>query len=65
LSRPLILIVARQVGSLQKVARYAKPVFGAMLVLVGAMVLTGVDKRLEAALLNIMPDWLIVFITGF
>jgi hypothetical protein len=44
-------------GSLQTLARYAPPVFGAMLVLVGALVLTDADKLLEAALIDIMPDW--------
>ncbi|PLK22529.1 cytochrome C biogenesis protein [Porphyrobacter sp. TH134] len=57
--------IGKGAGSLQKLARYAKPVFGAMLVLVGMLVLTEADKRVEAAVLNIMPDWLIVFTTGF
>lgn len=57
--------IGKGAGSLQSFARSAKPVFGAMLVLVGVLVLTGADKLLEAALLNIMPEWLIVFTTGF
>lgn len=36
-----------------------------VLVLVGFVVLTGADKLLEAALLDIMPDWLVIFTTGF
>jgi hypothetical protein len=39
------------------------PVFGA--VLVGSLALTGADKLLEAILLEIMPDWLLIFTTGF
>ncbi len=57
--------IGKRAGTLQKLARYAKPVFGAMLVLVGALVLTGADKLIEAALVNIMPDWLIIFTTRF
>lgn len=57
--------IGKGAGSLQKLARYAKPVFGAMLAVVGMLVLTGGDKLVEAAVLNLMPDWLIVFTTGF
>jgi len=57
--------IGKGAGSLQRLARYAKPVFGAMLVLVGALVLTGADKLIEAALLNLMPDWLIAITTRF
>jgi len=45
------------------VAARAKPLFGGALVLVGALILTGFDKRLEAALLLAMPDWLVIFTT--
>lgn len=50
---------------LQSVARYAKPVFGIVLAVVGLLVLTGLDKQLEAAILDILPDWLVVFTTRF
>lgn len=50
---------------LQSFAVYGKPLFGSMLVLVGAMILTGLDKVLEAWLLDIMPFWLIEFTTRF
>lgn len=46
-------------------AHYAKPILGVTLVLVGAMVLTGFDKAIEAALLNILPQDLITFTTRF
>ena len=52
-------------GSLQKLASYAKPVFGGTLLLVGLMVVTGADKVIEAAILDLMPDWLIAFTTRF
>lgn len=57
--------IGKRAGGLQMLARFAKPVFGIMLVLVGLMVITGLDKALEAALLNLMPDWLVVFTTRF
>lgn len=50
---------------LQSLARYAKPVFGMILVLVGLMVLTGLDKSLEAAALDNMPAWLVEITTRY
>ena len=57
--------IGARAGALQKLARYAKPVFGATLVLVGLMVVTGADKAIEAAIVELMPDWLIAFTTRF
>lgn len=45
-------------------ARYGKPLFGAALVVVGALVLSGFDKLLEAALLDVLPAGLITFTTS-
>lgn len=50
---------------LQSLSRYAKPAFGAVLVIVGLLVLTGFDKAIEAWVLEIMPDWLVRFTTRF
>lgn len=49
----------------QALARYGKPLFGAALVLVGSLILSGVDKVVEAWMLGIMPLWLIEFTTRF
>lgn len=57
--------LGRGAGSLQRLARFAKPFFGLMLLLVGGMVITGADKLLEAAMLDAMPQWLVVFTTRF
>ncbi|WP_260483763.1 cytochrome c biogenesis CcdA family protein [Sphingomicrobium flavum] len=46
-------------------ARYAKPILGVTLILVGAMVLTGFDKLIEAALIDLLPPGLIAFTTRF
>lgn len=49
----------------QALGRYGKPLFGGVLVLVGVMILTGLDKIIEAGLLEIMPAGLIEFTTRF
>ena len=51
--------------SLQAIARYAKPVFGVSLVLVGLLVVTGADRQLETLALDAMPEWLIHLTTRF
>jgi cytochrome c biogenesis protein CcdA len=43
-------------GVLEKGAR-AKKLLGWLLIALGAMVLTGIDKILEAWALGILPDW--------
>jgi cytochrome c biogenesis protein CcdA len=42
-----------------------KTIMGGVLVLVGLLVLTGVDKRLEAALVDLSPAWLTELTTKF
>jgi cytochrome c-type biogenesis protein len=42
-----------------------KTIMGGILVLVGTLVLTGVDKRLEAALVDLSPAWLTELTTKF
>jgi cytochrome c-type biogenesis protein len=44
---------------------WAKPLFGAALVLVGAFILFEFDKRIETAILDLSPAWLIRFTTAF
>ncbi|MGB3471611.1 MAG: cytochrome c biogenesis protein CcdA [Erythrobacter sp.] len=51
--------------ALQAVSRYAKPIFGAALLVVGVMVLSGFDKVVEIAMLNALPDSVIAFTTSF
>lgn len=46
-------------------ARYAKPIFGAALVLVGLFILTGFERQVETWVLDAMPNWLIRFTTRF
>jgi cytochrome c biogenesis protein CcdA len=44
---------------LMRVSRIAKPIIGATLITIGVLVLTGVDKYVEAALTQAMPEWLL------
>jgi cytochrome c biogenesis protein CcdA len=46
-------------------SRWLKPAAGALFVGLGALVLTGLDKAIEAALVAAMPDWLVAFTTRF
>lgn len=51
--------------ALRALAQYAKPIFGAALLAVGLMVLTGFDKVVEIALLDALPESLVRFTTSF
>jgi hypothetical protein len=39
--------------------------FGVLLIVFGALVLTGIDKRLETTLVNASPQWLTDLTTRF
>lgn len=51
--------------ALRAMAQYAKPIFGAALLVVGLMVLTGFDKVIEIALLDALPESVVRFTTAF
>jgi cytochrome c-type biogenesis protein len=57
--------LAKRSGGVMKVAPYAKKIAGSAFLLVGVLMLTGWDKRLEAGVLDLMPDWLVAFTTRF
>lgn len=57
--------MAKKASRLQLVAKNTRPIFGWLLILVGALILSGFDKLLEAQLLTIMPDWLITLTTRY
>lgn len=50
---------------LMSVAGWIKPLAGIIFVSVGMMILTGLDKVLEAALLQASPDWLLNLTTSY
>jgi cytochrome c-type biogenesis protein len=48
---------------LARMSRVGKPLMGAAFVSIGAFVLTGLDKIVEASLTRAMPDWLVTVTT--
>lgn len=52
-------LVTTHEASLARVAAVGKPLMGALLLLVGVLTLSGVDKVIEAWLVERMPDWLV------
>lgn len=44
-------------------ARVGRIAFGGVLVAVGLAALTGIDRMIEASLVQIMPEWLVLFAT--
>jgi cytochrome c biogenesis protein CcdA len=50
-------------ATLTRVATIGKPVMGTMLLLVGALALTGADKTIEAWMVDHMPPWLLALTT--
>ncbi len=62
---PLILLgglshatMMRVRGSLSSFGHAAKALMGGLFVVLGVLILTGFDRRLEALILSISPDWL-------
>lgn len=51
--------IATRRAVLTRLSVVAKPLMGAVLIGVGAFVLTGFDKSIEAVLTRAMPDWLV------
>jgi cytochrome c-type biogenesis protein len=69
---PLMLLglVSRQAlmrwrGGLAAAGRAAKAAMGAVMVLLGLLLLTGLDKRVEAAAVSASPDWLNAITTRY
>lgn len=48
---------------LTRTSHFAKPLMGTAFVAIGALVLTGLDKIVEASLTRAMPDWLVTVTT--
>ena len=65
----LVAIGARSLatrgGGVAKVAPFAKKIAGGAFLLVAVLMLSGLDKRVEAGLLDLMPDWLVGFTTKY
>jgi cytochrome c-type biogenesis protein len=52
-------------GRLLSVGKYGKQLFGFVLLILGVLIATGVDKSLEAWILNRTPDWLTAVTTKY
>jgi cytochrome c-type biogenesis protein len=52
-------------GRLLSVGKYGKQVFGLVMLALGVLIATGVDKSLEAWILDRTPDWLTAVTTKF
>lgn len=50
---------------LMRAGRGLRAALGALLILLGVLILSGVDKRLEAALVEAAPEWLVDVTTRF
>jgi cytochrome c biogenesis protein CcdA len=55
----------RRQAALRQAAGIARPLVGGALLLTAALVLSGGDKLIEAALVRVMPDWLTGLTTRF
>lgn len=51
--------------SFDKLSQYAKPVMGGVFITLGLAIIFSIDKFIEIALINVMPDWLTNFTTQF
>ena len=51
--------------ALQNAGRISKPLFGAVLLIVAFLVLSGMDKAVEAVFVQSMPDWLVTLTTRY
>lgn len=51
--------------AMQSLAKYAKPILGAAVLLAGVLVVTGFDKMIEIWVLDAMPQSLVEFTTRF
>lgn len=69
---PLILLgsvsraaVLRMRGRMMAAGRHGKSILGGLLLLLGAAILSGADKSLEAWAVSVSPDWLTSLTTRF
>ncbi len=52
-------------GRMMEAGQKAKKIFGAALLLIGILVLSGADKSFEKWALNVMPDWLVTLTSRY
>lgn len=59
------MTIAKLRGGLGRFGRIGRGVLGGLFVAVGALILSGTDKALQATLLSHSPDWLVQLTTSF
>lgn len=52
-------------GRMMEAGQKARKIFGAALLLIGILVLSGADKSFEKWALNVMPDWLVTLTSRY
>ncbi len=57
--------LSRRRAKLARLAELAKPILGTVLLLVGLLILSGLDKMIETRLTDTMPPWLVNLTTRF
>lgn len=58
-------VLARWRSKLMSTGKTGKRVLGVLLLAIGIAILTGMDRRAEAAILEQLPDWMITWSTAF
>jgi cytochrome c biogenesis protein CcdA len=62
LSRQSMMRVKSKLVTAGKVGKY---LLGVLLILLGLLIIFGLDKKIETLILSIMPDWLVLLTTKF
>jgi len=57
--------LAGRMSTVRSIARWGKPILGGILILIGVAIVIGLDKQVEGAVLDVLPDWLVAFTTSF
>ena len=52
-------------GKMASIGNTGKKILGGIMLVLGVLIISGLDKHLEAALVNIAPDWLTRLSTTF
>jgi cytochrome c-type biogenesis protein len=58
-------LFSRWRGKLMSAGARGRQVFGGLMVLVGAFIITGLDRHVEAMLIGVLPEWMTTLSTAF
>jgi len=51
-------------GKMATIGNTGKKILGGIMLVLGVLIISGLDKQIEVAILNIAPDWLIRLTTS-